>query len=216
MIARGEPKTIRDVWYMMKTSHCVHLYYKNIVPFDKLEVGSRTENFTNVEVDWSLTTVYVVEYESKCLSIDRDRRSYSTSSVEISRVAYHDIADFKASPYYNDFLMSFGDGNPDSSWFDDVHVSRNEENGEIQIKCEMGYPRRDFLNDRYRISSRHFPFSLTVDQRYGTIEIETKDNCYEFTVEKIEEMLNTFDMLEKNGISIDKYAGIKIPWKVVD
>lgn len=216
MIARGEPKTIRDVWYMIKTSNAIHMCYKNLVPFDRMEVGDKIERFIDVEVDYFLTTISVVEYESECASVNREKHGYSSFSVEISRKAYNDIDGFKNSPYYNDFLMAFGDGSPDASWHDDVHITRNEAEGEIRIECEMGDPRYDGLNSRYRLSKSHSPLSVVLNPHYGTIEIESEDDYYEFDTRKLKEMMDTFKMLKENGIVIDKYAGIKIPWKVED
>lgn len=208
-----EPQTIRDVWYMEKTSSRCHLYYKSLCNFDNMEVGIPVEQYTDVEVDFSYSTIYVVQYESQCVKIDRDHRSYSTVSKEMCRQGYHNIDDFKHSPYYEDFISVYKDGNADSSWFDDVEIAHNEKDGFIQIDCELGEPGWDWLNRRHTIATRHRPFSLSIDTRYGTIDIDSNDKVFTFTLKELMNMIETFKLLENNNIKIDKYSGIKISWK---
>ena len=86
----------------------------------------------------------------------------------------------------------------------------------ISIRCEIGVPRFDGLNSNYRIARAHEPFYLCLDNKYGTISIETKDNEYYFTVRELTDMIDTFKLLKDNNITIDKYSGIKIPWAEQD
>lgn len=207
-----EPQTIRDVWYMMETSTCYHLYYKNLCSFKDMEEGCHTDRYTNVETDWDFNTIRVVTYESQCVHIDRERRSYSTQSLLIASETFHTIEEFKDSVYWDDFLSRFSYGNPDSSWFDDVEVNQDMADGVVSIKCEIGVPRYDSLNSNYRIARTHEPFYLCLDNKYGTISIDTKDNEYYFTVKELTDMIDTLKLLKDNNITVDKYSGIKIPW----
>ena len=207
-----EPQTIRDVWYMEKTSSRCYLYYESLCKFDKMEVGTPVEQYTSVEVDFSYSIIYVVQYESQCVKIDREHRSYSTVSKEMCRQGYHSIDDFKKSPYYADFISRYADGSSDSSWFDDVIIRHNEHDGDIQIDCEFGEPQWDWLNRTYRIAKHHRPLSLMIDTHYGTIDIESKDKHFTFTLKELTDIMDTLKFLEDHNIKIDKYNGIKIPW----
>lgn len=210
-----EPQTIRDVWYMIETSSCYHLYYKNLCPFKDIEVGCHTDRYTNVEIGYNFEVIRVVTYESQCVSLDKDRRSYSTQSLLIESEAFHTIEEFKNSAYWEDFLKRFKSGEPDSSWFDDVEIDHDEE-GVITIRCEIGLPLYDGLNSRYRIANRHKPMFLSLDNKYGTISIEVDGKEYYFTVRELTDMVDTFRLLEDNHITVDKYSGIKIPWAEQD
>lgn len=206
-----EPRTIRDIWYMVETSCRYHLYYESLCPFNEMEVGCRTDRYTNVETDWNYTSIRVVTYESECVRIDKDKRSYSTQSVLIESRTFHSVDEFKGSPYWDDFLRSFKSGNPDSSWFDDVEIDHDKD-GVFAIRCEVGLPCYDGLNSRYRIANRHKPMFLSLDNKYGTISIEVDGKEYYFTVRELTDMVDTFRLLEDNHITVDKYSGIKIPW----
>lgn len=206
-----EPQTIRDVWYMIETSSCNCLYYKNLCPFEDIEVGCHTDRCTNVEIGYNFEVIRVATYESQCVSLNRDKRSYSTQSLLIESEAFHSIEEFKNSAYWEDFLKRFKSGEPDSSWFDDVEIDHDED-GVIAIQCEVGVPRYDGLNSRYRIADRHKSMYLTLDNRYGTISIEVDGKEYYFTVRELTDMVDTFRLLEDNHITVDKYSGIKIPW----
>lgn len=210
-----EPQTIRDVWYMIETSSCYSLYYKNLCPFKDIEVGCHTDRYTNVEIGYNFEVIRVVTYESQCVSLDRDRRSCSTQSLLIESEAFHTIEEFKNSAYWQDFLERFKSGEPDSSWFDDVEIDHDKD-GVIAIRCEVGLPRYDGLNSRYRIANRHKPMFLSLDNRYGTISIEVDGKEYYFTVRELTDMVDTFRLLEDNHITVDKYSGIKIPWAEQD
>lgn len=206
-----EPQTIRDVWYMIETSSCYHLYYKNLCSFKDMEVGCHTDRYTNVEIGYNFEEIRVVTYESQCVSLDRDRRSYSTQSLLIESETFHTIEEFKNSAYWEDFLKRFKSGEPDSSWFDDVEIDHDKD-GVIAIRCEVGLPRYDGLNSHPIIANRHKPMFLSLDNRYGTISIEVDGKEYYFTVKELTDMVDTFRLLEDNHITVDKYSGIKIPW----
>lgn len=211
-----EPQTIRDVWYMETTSSRNHLYFESLSSFDEMEVGDAVEKYTDISVNFSYTVISVVEYESQCVKIDRDKRSYSTVSKELSRDEYDSIDSFKESPYYADFISRYADGSSDSSWFDDVSIRHNEHDGDIQIDCELGEPQWDWLNRRYRTAKYHRPLSLMIDTHYGTIDIESGDKYFNFTLKELADMVDTIQLLKDNGIDIDKYDGIHIPWKKED
>ena len=206
-----EPQSIRDVWYMVETSSCCHLYYQSLCSFDEMKVGCRTERYTDVEVDYQYHTIRVVTYESECKSINRDKRSYSTQGIIVDTQTYSNIVEFRDSVFWEDFLTKFKDGNPDSSWLDSVQTTQDNIDGTIQIDCEFGEPRWDSLNRRYRLAKDHTPFGLTVDILHGVISIEFYGHAYDFTLREIEEMVDMMNLLENNNIVIDKYEGICIP-----
>lgn len=212
-----EPQTVRDVWYMVETSSCCHLYYQSLCSFDEMKVGCRTERYTDVEtfymypLDYSHGNIRVVTYESECRSINKEKRSYSTQAVVVDTQIYDNIEEFKNSVFWDDFLIKFKDGKPDSSWMDDTQITQDARDGVIQIDCELGWPRFDSLNRCYRLAKDHKPFSLSVDVLHGTITIEADGHVYDFTLQEIEEMVDTMNLLENNNITIDKYEGICIP-----
>lgn len=206
-----EPQSIRDVWHMVETSSCCHLYYQSLCSFDEMKVGSRTERYTDVEVDYHYPTIRVVTYESECKSINRDKRSYSTQGIIVDTQTYYNIVEFRDSVFWEDFLTKFKDGIPDSSWLDSAQTTQDNIDGTIQIDCELGEPRWDSLNRRYRLAKDHTPFSLTVDILHGVISIEFYGHAYDFTLREIEEMVDMMNLLENNNITIDKYEGICIP-----
>lgn len=206
-----EPQTVRDVWYMVETSGRYHLYWTSLCSFDEMEVGCRTERYTDIEINYDYTLIHIVTYESECVNINKEQRSYSTHSVRIDTQTYHSIVEFKNSVFWKDFLEKFKDGNPDSSWLDDIQVTQYAKEGTVQIDCELGKPRWDGLNTRYRIAKSHIPLGLCVDALHGTITIEADGHVYDFTLQEIEEMVDTMNLLENNNITIDKYEGICIP-----
>ena len=206
-----EPQSIRDVWYMVETSSCCHLYYQSLCYFDEMKVGCRTERYTDVEVDYHYHTIRVVTYESECKSINRDKRSYSTQGIIVDTQTYYNIVEFRDSVFWEDFLTKFKDGNPDSSWLDSAQTTQDNIDGTIQIDCELGEPRWDSLNSRYCFAKDHTPFGLTVDILHGVISIEFNGHAYDFTLREIEEMVDMMNLLENNNITIDKYEGICIP-----
>lgn len=206
-----EPQTIRDVWYMVETSSCCHLYYQSLCSFDEMEVGCRTERYTDVETDYYCNTIRIVTYESECKNINRDKRSYSTQGIIVDTQTYHNMVEFRDSVFWGDFLKKFKDGNPDSSWLDSAQITQDSIDGTIQIDGELGRPRWDSLNHRYRLAKDHRPFGLMVDIQHGIITIEFDGHVYDFTLQDIEEMVDTMNLLEVNNITIDKYKGICIP-----
>lgn len=206
-----EPQTIRDVWYMVETSPCCHLYYTSLCSFDEMEIGCRTERYTDVEVDYNYNAIYVVTYESECMRINREKRGYSTQSVIVDTQTYHSISEFKDSVFWEDFLTRFKGGNSDSSWLDDMHITQDCRDGVVQIDCEFGKPSWDGLNRRYRTAKSHTSLSLAIDALCGTISIEADGHAYDFTLKDIEEMVDTMNLLESHNITIDKYEGICIP-----
>lgn len=206
-----EPQSIRDVWYMVETSSCCHLYYKSLCSFDEMEVGCRIERFTDVETDYDYNTIRVVTYESECVNIYKEKRGYSTKGIVVDTQTYHNIDEFKNSVFWNDFLTKFKDGNPDSSWLDDIQITQYNRECTVQIDCEIGKSRWDSLNRRYRLAKDHEPLSFSVDTQYGTISVEFNGHAYDFTLREIEEMVDLMNLLENNNITIDKYEGICIP-----
>lgn len=206
-----EPQTVRDVWYMVKTSGRYHLYWASLCSFDEMEVGRRTERYTDIEINYDYTLIHVVTYESECVNINKEKRSYSTRSVRIDTQTYHSVAEFKSSVFWKDFLRQFQDGNPDSSWLDDVQITQDTKENSIQIDCEFGRPRWDSLNSRHRIANSHTHLGVFIDALHGTISIEGNGHVYDFTLQEIEEMVDMMNLLENNNIIIDKYEGICIP-----
>ena len=203
MTSTTEPKTVRDVWYMLETSSRCVLDREQITEPEDYIAGCVMEKEIRVYVpSKSSKAIYVQTYENICHSHDAITHATSYSSQEVDRITYNSIEEFKASEYYEDFLRKYADGKTDSSWIDDMEI--NYEDGLISVTGQLGVTREDWLNKGwFKTSKQHEEVYITVNQVNGVITIDTYLGDFDFVIEDLYEMMQMKQFMKDNHIVID-------------
>lgn len=198
-----EPQTIRDVWYMLKTSNHTWLNRTRVTEQENYSVGCVIDEEVYVEVPAKDSEViYVRRYQNICMSYDPLAHVTGSRPEKVDERVFASIEDFKNSEYYKDFLGRYSDGMVDSSWFDDMSFEHKD--GIAYIECELGLERESWLNKGwFKTSRRHSKMCMTIDQTNGIIEVNSYLGEMVFSLEELYDMILLKSQMEENNISFD-------------
>jgi hypothetical protein len=205
---QDEPKNIRDLWWMKKTSHQDQIDYKQIRDTNtKPEVGAIDEKEIDVSIDCYANVVTISE-TVYIISDVRNEYSYSLSGKS-KKIGSYDFEEFKSTEWWGKCLKAWEDGSTDGSWYGDVYseVEPYEDYAYMEMQVSRQY--YDWFMNKRQSKEAH-DLSISVDKLSGEIEILYDKETYAFTMDELKDLFRIKELLDEQHIELeDGYVTIR-------